>query len=162
MTSSHDRAGTPVAADGSGLADLSLAQLRSYRERLLAEEDRVSYWRRLVHARLDLSTASLEERTLDAEQVARALRATGAGSRRRVFLPIAAQEVPHDMPALRGFWDRVDGGEDPQQSLPLVEAELSAYRRAVLAALDAATAELVQRYRQAPHAALALLPDEED
>ena len=36
---------------------LELPALREYRQRLEAEEDRVSYWRRLVHARLDLLAA---------------------------------------------------------------------------------------------------------
>ena len=33
------------------LADLSLQELRAYRERLNREEEKASYWRRLVHAR---------------------------------------------------------------------------------------------------------------
>ena len=33
---------------------LALSTLRTYRQTLTAEENRVSYWRRLIHARLDL------------------------------------------------------------------------------------------------------------
>ena len=36
------------------LADLTLPRLRAYRQRLTDEEDRVSYWRRLAHARMDI------------------------------------------------------------------------------------------------------------
>ena len=39
------------------LAALDLPQLRDYRHRLEAEEDKVSYWRRLVHARIDVLEA---------------------------------------------------------------------------------------------------------
>jgi len=39
------------------LAGLDLDQLRSYRRELESEEDRVSYWRRLVHGRIDVLEA---------------------------------------------------------------------------------------------------------
>ena len=44
---------------GRHLAGMDLAALRAYRHDLQQEEDRVSYWRRLVHARLDLLVADI-------------------------------------------------------------------------------------------------------
>lgn len=149
--------GPGPAAD---LASLSLAQLRHYRQQLLAEEDRVSYWRRLVHARLDLQRAG-QGRTgpLDVQQISAALRATGADVARRVFAPTTNQAAPSHLPALARFWTRTDPQEDLDTTLEQVEDELSEYRAAVHAHLDAATAELVRRYQQAPEAALSFLPD---
>ncbi|MGN6576592.1 MAG: RsiG family protein, partial [Nocardioides sp.] len=52
------RVGSPEA---DGLArpwsDLTLDELRAYRRRLADEEERVPYWRRLVHARIDVLEA---------------------------------------------------------------------------------------------------------
>ncbi|WP_435744813.1 RsiG family protein [Nocardioides sp. SYSU DS0663] len=144
----------------AALADMSLPGLRAYRQQLLAEDDRVSYWRRLVHARLDLQEAGRkQDGPLDAGQIAAALRETGAGSSRQVFAPIASQAPLPSMPALRRFWDHETLPEDLDASLEDVEEELSAYRRAVHARLDEATEELVRRYREAPASALDLLPD---
>ena len=43
-------------------SELSLDGLRAYRRRLSDEEERVSYWRRLVHARIDVLTEHHDER----------------------------------------------------------------------------------------------------
>ncbi len=53
--------GSPALAGVDGppdaWADLSLDALRLYRRRLAEEEEKVSYWRRLVHARIDVLEA---------------------------------------------------------------------------------------------------------
>jgi hypothetical protein len=46
-----------VAAPLDALVDLVLADLRLYRRRLAEEEEKISYWRRLVHARIDVLEA---------------------------------------------------------------------------------------------------------
>jgi len=49
-----DEGGLALAAvelSADAWADLSLDDLRLYRRRLAEEEEKVSYWRRLVHAR---------------------------------------------------------------------------------------------------------------
>lgn len=157
----------PVRQAGADVGDaalsaLSLTDLRRYRQSLLAEDDRVSYWRRLVHARLDLRRAGARQSSpLTVDQIAAALRATGAGGSRHAFAPIASAEPWPQMPTLERFWQVEDADAELAVALTQVEEELSAYRRAVHRALDAASAELVARYQQEPAAALMLLPEVE-
>lgn len=145
------------------VGSMSLAELRAYRQDLLAEDDRATYWRSLVHARFELERAGGgHEPPLNPDQVAAALRATGADSRRRVFDPITSEvSLPH-LPALEQFWTHAAGGRDSAGSLDQLDAELDVYRRAVRCRLDEATHELVERYRLRPTDALALLPVLED
>ena len=46
--------GRPVPERSTDFAHLSLTALRAYRRTLTHEESRVSYWRRLIQARLDV------------------------------------------------------------------------------------------------------------
>ena len=53
-------------------SELSLDGLRAYRRRLSDEEERVSYWRRLVHARIDVLEAEAHhERPLHIDELIR-------------------------------------------------------------------------------------------
>src|SRR3546814_20732854 len=62
------------------LAELTLAQLRNYRQRLTDEEDRVSYWRRLAHARIDILQAEAStDGTLSMQQLRTEERRVGQG-----------------------------------------------------------------------------------
>src|SRR5688572_544201 len=71
------------AAPSPHLADVKLPELRAYRQRLQHEEDKVSYWRRLVHARMDmLNAGSHAEGTLSLEELVRVLGDTGTGRTR--------------------------------------------------------------------------------
>ena len=147
------------------LREMSLADLREYRRELREEEHRVSYWRRLVHARLDMVAAGwLAGRALSTRQIVVAL---GDGIHRHDRLAVlvlrAGEELPA-LPELARLWSTPlthDGGE---QDAPIVaglaeaEAQLSTYRATLHALLDAATAELVSRYRADPSACLDVLP----
>ena len=157
------------SADSSAeLSGLGLAELRAYREALSAEEDKVSYWRRLLHGRIDLleAQASMAD-TLSLTDLVRVLGDTGSGRSRRVLMripaPVELPEIP-DLDALCELWaadpEDVDEIAELIERLHAKERRLSDYRNALHARIDAATGELIMRYKAEPHAALALLPAE--
>src|SRR3954449_2375064 len=75
------------------LAGLDLDQLRAYRTELEAEEDRVSYWRRLVHARIDvLEVESGTGQPLGMDDLVRVLGDTGSGRTRRALVRFRAAD----------------------------------------------------------------------
>ena len=148
------------------LATLTLSELRVYRQRLNAEEERVSYWRRLVHARLDLIEAeSHVEGTLSMEELVRVLGDTGSGTMRKALLAVRPADPLPELPALVEMWDNEVDPHDPDEvegaleRLRAAEAKLTDYRRALHERIDEATAELIVRYRENPAAALESLPE---
>src|SRR4249919_2244561 len=80
------------------LCDLSLPALRQYRLALREEEDRVSYWRRLLQARLDMVAAGrAQSGPMSAQQIAAAL---GDGVARQHRIALVATEVGEPLPEL--------------------------------------------------------------
>lgn len=149
------------------LAGLDLEGLRAYRHRLEAEEDRVSYWRRLVHARLDLLAAgSAADHPLSFEELVRVLGDTGTGSSRRALVSIRAADPLPELPELSEMWGTEVDAQDPGQVADAVERltdaerQLTAYRRALHERIDEATGELIVRYRANPAAALSVIPQD--
>jgi hypothetical protein len=139
------------------LADLDIPQLREYRHRLTDEEEKVSYWRRLAHARIDLLEAeSRTEGTLSMEDLVRVLGDTGAGRTRKVLLSVKASDALPDLPELDDMW--ATEVADAVRRLRDAEAQLTDYRRALHERIDEATAELIVRYRENPAGALIALP----
>jgi hypothetical protein len=155
-----------VAAEASPhLADLDVDTLRAYRQRLIAEEERASYWRRLVHGRMDLLEAgSHVEGTLTVEQLVRALGETGAGASRTALLRVRSAGPLPELPELSEIWDNEVDPHDPDavgsalDRLREAEKQLTDYRHALHARLDEATGELIVRYRANPADALRALP----
>jgi hypothetical protein len=148
------------------LAELSLPELRSYRQRLTDEEDRISYWRRLAHARIDILEAEASaDGVLSMEQLVRVLGDTGAGTTRTALVSISAAEALPELPVLEEMWvtevDPHDAAqvEDALARLRAAEAQLTDYRRALHERLDEATGELIVRYREQPTLALDVLKD---
>jgi hypothetical protein len=144
---------------------LSFAELRAYRQRLGAEEDRVSYWRRLAHARIDvLSAGSLEDGNLSFDDLVRALGDTGTGRVRRSLANIRAVEDLPDLPDLARMWVTEIDPHDPEQVADATQRihaaveQLTLYRHALHARIDEASAELIRRYRDDPRLALSILP----
>lgn len=133
---------------------LSLEELRAYRHRLRDEDDRVSYWRRLVHGRIDLVRAGTDASgALTLDQVVRALGDTGTGVRREALHRVRAHDqLPH-LPVLADVWH----DDAPLAGLEQAAGQLSAYRTALHRRLDAATDELIRRYRHNPALALGVL-----
>ena len=158
-----DQAAEPPSAH---LGDLSLPALRSYRRKLADEEDRVSYWRRLVHARIDLLEAeSSTEGPLPLEKLSRVLGDTGAGRTRKALVRVRAAEPLPELPVLEQMWvSEVDPADREAvdaavQLLRKAEQQLTAYRTALHRRLDEATAELIVRYRADPSSALVAFGD---
>ncbi|KQW46041.1 hypothetical protein ASC77_19285 [Nocardioides sp. Root1257] len=149
------------------LAGLDLDQLRAYRHELEAEEDRVSYWRRLVHARIDvLEAESGTGQPLAMDDLVRALGDTGSGRTRRALVRFRAADPLPDLPILSEMWvvevDPHDAAqvEDALGRLRTAEQQLTTYRRALHGHIDEATRELILRYRENPLAALSVIPQE--
>ncbi len=146
---------------GPGLVDLSLTDLRAYRQRLREEEDRASYWRRLVHARLDLLAAGRGvDGSVSLADLVRILGDTGSGAARTALMRVHAETPLPQLPDLVDVWSGpVDGVErdDVEIRLRDAEARLTDYRAALFARLEETTRALVLRYRQDPSAALAVL-----
>jgi hypothetical protein len=146
------------------LVHLDLDALRDYRQELITEESRVSYWRRILQARIDTAVGS--DVVVPANGRLRSV-LTGhqESSRRLQVLPVHdASELP-PLPDLTALWETVaaqgagTADEDAVlRRLTAAEAELSAYRRSLHERLDDATSELIARYRDHPALALRALP----
>ena len=157
----------PMTPETADLAGLDLPGLRAYRQRLEAEEDRASYWRRLVHARLDvLAAEAASDHTLTLTELVRVLGDTGTGRTRQALVSVRPADPLPQLPDLAQMWVTDIDTDDPEQvadavdRLTRAERQLTAYRSALHERIDEATAELIARYREDPLAALALIPEE--
>lgn len=151
-----------VAGPPSPWADLPLPELRLYRRRLSEEEEKISYWRRLVHARIDVLEAEAHhERPLRLDELVRVLGDTGTGRTRTALVSVRAAEDLPELPVLHEMWvTELDPNDhravrEAIARLRSAEAQLTDYRRALHARLDEATAELIARYKEKPSLALA-------
>ena len=162
----QQRSGEGSLPDGppARLTELSLAELRGYRRKLADEEDRVSYWRRLVHARLDLLEAETStEGPLSLDTLAHVLGDTGAGRTRTALVRVRAAEPLPDLPVLEEMWVTEVDSHDPDalrtavERLRTAERQLTSYRNALHQRIDEATSELIERYRADPASALVAL-----
>lgn len=145
-------------------AHLSLEALRTYRTALSHEESRVSYWRRIVQARLDVVRAGEDGSGLD--HLREVLVQAQSGSGRTALIEIVPIDDVPPLPDLAELWDRIpvdgdiSGNADLEADLADAEARLSAYRAALHGRLASATQELVARYKDEPTLALLALPVE--
>ncbi len=161
LPSSGQRRTVTIAAATAELAGLELDRLRDYRQRLRAEEEKVSYWRRLVHARLDLLRAGCDaDGALSLADLVRVLGETGSGRARAVLVSMRAAEPLPDLPALADVWLVPEDDAQVTEALARLgeaEEQLTAYRRALHERIDEATGELISRYRADPTGALSAL-----
>jgi hypothetical protein len=155
-----------TAGPSPHLAGLALDELRAYRRQLSDEEDKVSYWRRLVHARLDLLDAKTREGgTLTMAQLVRALGDTGSGRTRTALVAVRPADPLPELPVLAEMWavevdpQDHDAVVEARDRLTVAEVQLTEYRRALHLRIDEATGELISRYRADPTLALGALPD---
>jgi len=153
------------AAPSPHLADISLPELRTYRQLLMGEEDKVSYWRRLAHARIDVLVAeSNAEGSLNLDDLVRVLGDTGAGRTRTALVGVRAAEPLPELPILTEMWvTEIDPHDqknvaDAIERLRAAEGQLTDYRSALHEWIDEATGELISRYRDDPARALIALP----
>jgi hypothetical protein len=155
-----------VAEPSPHLAEVDLPSLRTYRQRLTGEEEKASYWRRLVHARIAvLQAESNTEGTLSLDELVRVLGETGSGETRKALLHVRPADPLPDLPLLADMWvvhidphDSAAVGEALER-LDSAERQLTDYRRALHERIDEATSELIARYRDDPASALTALPE---
>jgi hypothetical protein len=154
----------PAPVLNDSYAHLSIAALREYRRALGDEENKVSYWRRILQARLDLVVAGSTEQRVEHARLTPLLAGERVGvSRRAVVQVVPLDEIP-PLPRLEELWERrVEPGDEQgraafEQDLRTAEAQLSAYRAALHAQIGGATGELIARYREDPGLCLTALP----
>ena len=158
-----ERRPEPVLSEA--YAHLSVDGLREYRRALTDEEHRVSYWRRILQARLDLVASGTTRRGVDHDRLTPLLTTQRVGAGRRALSAVtqADGDIP-PLPLLEELWERqVEPGDDAgreafEQDLRLAEHDLSAYRAALHDRIGQATGELIARYRESPDLCLSALP----
>jgi hypothetical protein len=157
------RAAAPPPQRDAAYGDLSLADLRHMRTMLGDQETQVSYWRRIIQARLDV----VRTRGCDRERVADLARvlADARGSVRRLaYIDARPVDGVPPLPDLAEIWSRqvdcADAAASARLEADLVAAELqlSAFRRELHRRIDLVTDELIARYREQPLLALQILP----
>jgi hypothetical protein len=145
-------------------AALTLADLRDLRRELGGEESRVSYWRRIIQARIDLLTRGGRDGDL-VQRLSAVLAESGNVHRRLASLSVNPEHEIEALPDLGHLWSRVVDPSDTTAveafvgELQVVEAQLSSLRSEIHQRLDEATGQLIARYRAEPSLALSALPD---
>lgn len=157
-------------------ARLPLGELRTVRAQLQADEDAVSYVRRLAQARLDMIDDELGRRERDdpgssEDRLTTILgtHLTGGGPARPPRPAVDASDHPLAI-ELEQLWGR-GGGTDLasletaglvalRDSLHAFEQDRSRERRALFGRIDALSAELVRRYRDGEADVDGLLADD--
>lgn len=146
---------------------LCLDALRAYRQVLAEEEHRVSYWRRILQARLDLLRAGLDGSTahpLDTEALRPVLADARAGAGRQALVDVLPDGGLPPLPLLAELWQQQVDPADAAgcarlgAALATAERQLSDYRTALHRRIGEATGELIARYREAPALCLSALP----
>jgi hypothetical protein len=158
------RAAREVPQRNDEFSHLSLPALRDYRQTLGQEENRVSYWRRLIQARMDLIELQGADDSIRLERLRQALAESRVGEGRRALVAVMPIDDVPPLPDLAGLWAREADASDPssvaelKRDLSFAELQLSAYRAALHRRLSGATSELIARYREEPRLALLALP----
>lgn len=168
------RATRPVPELSDAYAPLDLDGLRAYRSQLQDEESRVSYWRRILQARLDVVRAAAEGTGdgsvlgtgggFDAERLGPVLTDERLGGGRAALVEVLPVDDIPPLPSLAGLWARrvepgdVAGAAALAEDLQDAEEQLSSYRTALHERLAQTTDELIARYRATPALALTALP----
>lgn len=160
-------AARPVPQVREEYAHLSLTELRSYRDALQAEEGNVSYWRRIVQARLDVVRAGRAgggTAALGPERLRPVLADERVSAGRTALVRVVPVDDIPPLPRLGELWERAvapsdaEGLQALERDLDEAEEQLSAYRTALHERLAGATQELIARYRAEPVLCLAVLP----
>jgi len=151
-----------VDCAGADFRDLPLDQLRECRKVLTARESQISYWRRIIQARLDLVRDSAIHGVATLEGLERVLTRQLSGNQRLGMLSVHPRGAT-PIAGLDRLWKRSMGSddansEDLEADLMAAEQELSSLRAELHRQIDAATAELISRYRAEPQLAFTALP----
>ncbi len=156
-------AARPAPARHPDYAHLSLDALRDYRRQLSAEEGNVSYWRRILQARLDVLAAGTG-RELEPALLRPVLSSERVGAGRQALVEVLPVDDIPPLPSLAELWERRVDPSDREAAdalhaeLEEAEGQLSAYRTALHRRIGEATGELIARYREQPSLCLTALP----
>jgi hypothetical protein len=159
------RAATPPPERDAAYDGLSLPDLRAARSQLTDEETRVSYWRRIIQARLDLVRSHVPAGDPVAD-LARVLTDARSSVHRLAHIDVRPVDDVPPLPDLAEMWSRQIDRSDAvslarlDRDLTAAEQELSTYRRELHHRIDLVTDELIARYREQPLLALQILPDD--
>ena len=154
----------PVPVVDDSYAHLSIDGLRDYRRALTDEENKVSYWRRILQARLDVVVSGSTAKDLDHARLAPVLTSERVGAGRSALVEVLPIDDIPPLPSLGELWDRRVGEHDAagraefERDLRDAETQLSAYRAALHKRISDATNELIARYRDTPALCLTALP----
>lgn len=157
----------PVPEVSEDFGHLTLGALRAYRTALQAEEGKVSYWRRILQARLDVVREGRTlggTRALDAASLRPVLADDRIGAGRTALIAVLPVDDIPPLPDLAELWERrVDPSDERalgalETDLARAEEQLSEYRTALHGRLGSATDELIARYRARPELCLTALP----
>lgn len=152
----------PVPVPDEDYAHLSLAALRAYRRALQVEETKVSYWRRILQARLDVVRTGGS--AVDGGHLAPVLTDFRVGAGRNALIVVLPTNDIPPLPALAELWERAVEPGDPaslaalEVDLTAAALQLSSYRAALHTRLGSATGQLIARYRADPAQCLSALP----
>ena len=156
------RLARPAPVREDRYAQVELADLRRMRSALADEEMRVSYWRRIFQARLDVLHA--ESPVTEVSDLARVLADAPSAHRRLANISLISVDDVPALPDLGELWVREVDRSRPEAAAALepdltdAEQRLSDHRRSLHDAIDGVTRELIARYREDPNLALTALP----
>lgn len=156
----------PVPERADAYAHLSLEAVRAYRTALNEEEGKVSYWRRILQARLDVLRSGVGGgvREVDRAALRPVLTDARVGAGRRALVDVVTVDDIPPLPQLEALWERrVEPGDEAgaaalERDLARAERELSDYRAALHRRITDVTGELIARYREDPSLCLSVLP----
>jgi hypothetical protein len=159
-------AGREIPQVSEDYAHLTLDALRGYRRALQDEEGKVSYWRRIIQARLDVVRAGSSHASghFDPDRLAPVLAEHRVTAGRTALIEVLPVDDIPPLPDLADLWERRTAEGDAvalaalEQDLAVAESQLSAYRAALHARLAEATGQLIARYREQPSLCLTALP----
>jgi hypothetical protein len=144
---------------------LTLSELRLLRQRLSEEESRISYWRRIIQARIDVNNSTTPKKGRDlVGGLGRILVDAHATPRRLAAISVKPIDQVAPLPDLAELWERIVDPNDEaamakwSEELLLAESELSQLRVDLHCRIDEATGQLIARYHTDPSQALSTLP----
>ncbi len=143
--------------------DMSLDDLRHLRQQLNDQEVRVSYWRRILQARLDLLVDGATHNGATVDGISRVLSDRRGRPQRASMLSLAPTEGSAPLPGLDELWEHVIEPHPADQAafatdLRNATLELSEIRCRLHDRIGAVTGQLVARYHSDPALALRALP----
>ena len=159
------RAAMPPPERDPSYDALSLTDLRAARTELGDEETRVSYWRRIIQARLDVIRSDVPDHERVAD-LTRVLTDARSSVHRLAHIDVQPIDDIPPLPDLAEVWSRQVDRTDAralarlEKDLSAAEQKLSTYRRELHRRIDLVTNELIARYREQPLLALQILPND--